>query len=772
MFFSVRALVCILVISFLFPLTSFYVHAKPNSPAITIKAIEIEGNNRVDRSTILFHLGLKVGKSYKNNELVKQTRSDVRKIFSLGFFRDVKVEVKSFEGGLRVLYRVTEKPTITSIVITGNSQVSSDNIRELMTIKTQTIVNKTTLNNTLQNVRKLYEEKGYFFAKVEAILKSKKNNKVSITLNIDEGDSVRVESIRFKGNSVFSKRKLLRVMDLDEEGFFSFFTDSGIYTKETLNSDLSKIEAHYQKNGFIKIQIGRPIIKKDVNKNKLSIVIPITEGKVFTIRKIEIKGGEKIIPKNELIKQLKMFEGDIFDRSVFRSDIRNIKSRFSEFGYAYVTVKPLVDIDENVQKADLTIKIDTRNRVYIRNIKIEGNTRTRDNVIRRNIRVVEGGLYNSKALAISRKRIGRLGFFSKLAVKEEDVPNKENLIDINVKVKEQATGSVTGGMTLSSESGAGLMGQVRENNLFGRGYSTSFKGSITKEDTDFVGTLTDPDFMDKGFSLGGDLFFEDQEFDSFDSRREGARIGIGKEVFEFMNVYMSYEFSATKITNAKSGTHQDILDIENKTRLESRLTPWLKYDSRDSRGMPTEGIFLKLVPAVSGGLLGADIDMFSFENEFQYFKSIGQDLRIRSLKKLVLKTHVNLRYVDTFSGKVPGYRRLYSKGYGKGVRGFRSDDLGPKDSKGNVIGGLSAGVLSLELRHPFIGPTTVSLFTDAGNVWERHNAFDLGDLRYSAGVGLSFVTPLGPMKVDIGYKLDPKSGERSRESHVQLGVGF
>jgi outer membrane protein insertion porin family len=235
---------------------------------------------------------------------------------------------------------------------------------------------------------------------------------------------------------------------------------------------------------------------------------------------------------------------------------------------------------------------------------------------------------------------------------------------------------------------------------------------------------------------------------------------------------MSYEFSATKITNAKSGTHQDILDIENKTRLESRLTPWLKYDSRDSRGMPTEGIFLKLVPAVSGGLLGADIDMFSFENEFQYFKSIGQDLRIRSLKKLVLKTHVNLRYVDTFSGKVPGYRRLYSKGYGKGVRGFRSDDLGPKDSKGNVIGGLSAGVLSLELRHPFIGPTTVSLFTDAGNVWERHNAFDLGDLRYSAGVGLSFVTPLGPMKVDMGYKLDPKSGERSRESHVQLGVGF
>ena len=209
-------------------------------------------------------------------------------------------------------------------------------------------------------------------------------------------------------------------------------------------------------------------------------------------------------------------------------------------------------------------------------------------------------------------------------------------------------------MTLSSESGAGLMGQVRENNLFGRGYSTSFKGSITKEDTDFVGTLTAPDVMDKGFSLGGDLFFEDQEFDSFDSRREGARIGIGKEVFEFMNVYMSYEFSATKITNAKSGTHQDILDIENKTRLESRLTPWLKYDSRDSRGMPTEGIFLKLVPAVSGGLLGADIDMFSFENEFQYFKSIGQDLRIISLKKLVLKTHVNLRYVDTFSGKVPG----------------------------------------------------------------------------------------------------------------------
>ena len=772
MFFSVRGFFFLFSFLFSIALTSFSVHSKPNSPAITIKAIEIEGNIRVDQSTILFHLGLKVGKSYKNNELVDQTRLDVRKVFSLGFFRDVKVEVKSFEGGLRVIYRVIEKPTITSIAITGNSRISNDDIRALLTIKTQTIVNKSTLNTTLQNIRRLYEEKGYFFAKIEAILKSQKKNKVKITLNIDEGDSVRVDSIRFKGNNSFSKRKLLRFMDINEEGFFSYFTDSGIYTKEILQSDLAKLESHYQKNGFIKVQIGQPIIKKDVNRNKLSIIIPITEGKVFSIRKIRIVGGEKIIPKSEIEKLLKMFEGDIFDRSVFRSDILNIRSRFSEFGYAYVTVKPLVDLDDNTQKVDLTIKIDTKNRVYIKNIKIEGNTRTRDNVIRRNIRVVEGGLYNSKALSLTRKRIGRLGFFSNMVVKEKDVPGKDNLMDIIVKVKEKPTGSITGGMSLSSESGAGLMGQVEERNLFGRGYNTSFKGSLTKQDIDFVGTLTDPDFMEKGFSLGGDLFFEDEEFDSFDSRREGGRIGIGKEIFEFMNVYLSYEISTTKITNAQVGTHQDILDIENKTRLESRLTPWLKYDSRDSKGMPTEGIFFKLVPAISGGFLGADIDMFSFENEFQYFKSIGQDLRIRSLKKLVLKSHINFRYVDTFSGKVPGYRRLYSKGYGKGVRGFRTDDIGPKDSKGNVIGGLSAGVLSLELRHPFIGPTSISIFADAGNVWERHNAFDLGDLRYSAGVGLSFVTPLGPMKVDMGYKLDAKTGERSRESHVQLGVGF
>ncbi|MED5580138.1 MAG: outer membrane protein assembly factor BamA [Nitrospinota bacterium] len=772
MFFPARAFVFLSLFVFVLALTSSSVQSKPSPPAITIKAIEIKGNVRVDRSTILFHLGLKVGKSYKNNELVDQTRSDVRKVFSLGFFRDVKVEVKSFEGGLRVIYRVIEKPTITSIIITGNSRVSSDDIRELLTIKTQTIVNKSNLNTTLQNVRRLYEEKGYFFAKIEAILKSQKKNKVKITLNIDEGDSVRIESIKFQGNNSFSKRKLLRIIDINEEGFFSYFTDSGIYTKEILQSDLAKIEAHYQSNGYIKAQIGQPIIKKDVNRNKLTIIIPITEGKVFSIGKIKIIGGEKIIPKSELEKQLKMFEGDIFDRSIFRSDIRKIRNSFSEFGYAYVTVKPLIDVDEVAQKVDLTIKIDTKHRVYIRNINIEGNTRTRDNVIRRNVRVVEGGLYNSKDLAITRKRLGRLGFFSKIAVKEEDVSGKENLMDIDIKIKEQPTGSITGGMTLSSESGAGIMGQVKENNLFGRGYNTSLKGSLTDQDIDFVGTFTDPDFMDKGFSFGGDLFFEDQEYDSFDSRREGGRIGIGKEIFEFMNVFLSYEFSATKVTNAAANTHQDILDFENKTRLESKITPWLRYDSRDSRGMPTEGIYFKLVPALSGGFLGADIDMFSFENEFQYFKSIGRDLRIRSLKKLVLKSHVNLRYVDTFNGKVPGYRRLYSKGYGKGVRGYRSDDLGPKDTQGNAIGGLSAALLSLELRHPFIGPTSVSIFTDAGNVWERHNAFDLGDLRYSAGVGLSFITPLGPMRVDMGYKLDTKTGERSRESHVQLGVGF
>ena len=234
------------------------------------------------------------------------------RFFLSAFFRDVKVEVKSFEGGLRVIYRVIEKPTITSIAITGNSRISNDDIRALLTIKTQTIVNKSTLNTTLQNIRRLYEEKGYFFAKVEAILKSQKKNKVKITLNIDEGDSVRVDSIRFKGNNSFSKRKLLRFMDINEEGFFSYFTDSGIYTKEILQSDLAKLESHYQKNGFIKVQIGQPIIKKDVNRNKLSIIIPITEGKVFSIRKIRIVGGEKIIPKSEIEKLLKMFEGDIF----------------------------------------------------------------------------------------------------------------------------------------------------------------------------------------------------------------------------------------------------------------------------------------------------------------------------------------------------------------------------------------------------------------------------------------------------------------------------
>ena len=742
-----------------------------DSPAITIRAIEVKGNRRVDRSTVLFYVRLKEGKNYTNVELVKQIRADVRAIYKLGFFRDVRVQVESLEGGLRVIYQLSEKPTINQIEIIGNSSLDLEKIRERMTVKVQTIVNESILKESVRNVRKLYQESGYYFARVEAVLKESGPNTVAVTLVIDEGESVSIGSINFEGNENVSRRELLKVMETSEKGFFSFITSSGIFNEDELQRDLVRIRFLYESRGYAKVQVGQPVIREERERGRIYITIPITEGIRYRIAKIDIRGGEDVIPQEEIRKKMLLFVGDIFNKTRLLSDVKVITNQFSNLGYAFVDVNSFTKTDDKKKTIDVTVRINKGRRVYIGKVGVTGNTRTRENVIRRNVRVIEGSLYSKRGLDLTRQRLVRKNYFETVEVVEKRRPDSDEILDIEIEVKEKPTGSITGGVGINSDEGVYGQGELKESNLFGKGLVASIFTRISSDRFDLVTEYFDPNFRDSGYSLGGSLFFVDQEYETFDNQRQGGRITVGKEFQEFLRAFISYEIAESQISNVDDTAINTILEQEGETFLESSVIPKLVYDSLNRPIFPTDGTYWSIGSTISTSLLGGNVDVFSAEADFRQYYNIGERFRIRILRDLVLSLRGNVRYVDSLKGEVPAFRRLYATRKHT-VRGFTSSDLGPKDMQGEAIGGFSSALASAELTHPFIGPTQVAVFFDMGNIWDEDNAFDFGDLRFGAGVGLRIVTPIGPMRVDIGYKLDRKQNERRREAHLGIGAAF
>ncbi len=745
--------------------------AQTAAPAITVKSVEVRGNRRVDRSTILFYVRLSEGKNYTNIELVEQTRKDMRTIYGLGFFRDVKVDVESFEGGLRVIYFVTEKPTIRKVELSGNVNVDAEKVRERMTVKVQTIVNEATIKETVRNIRKLYQEKGYYFARVEAVLKEGARNTVDVTLMIDEGEKVEIETITFRGNESISRKDILSVMETDEGGFFSFITESGIYREDELQKDLLRMRLLYQSRGFFKVQVSEPIVREDRVRGKLNIIITISEGFKYNTGEIDVRGGEDVIPPEELKNKFALFPGETFNRTFMIQDVQGISSAFAAKGYAFADVQPVTRVDDEKKIINIRYEVNKGRRVYIGHVNIKGNSRTRENVVRREVRVTEGALYDSQGLAATRGRLQNTGYFSDVKVVEKRRPGSSEVLDIDIEVKEKPTGSIGGGIGFNSREGLILGASIREENLFGRGYIVNFGGQFSSEVVEVSGSFTNPNFMDKDFSLGMTVFAGEEEFSTFDNERTGASIQVGKNLSDFLSAFLTYELSTSKLTNVSPTAIQDVLDVEDEKQLQSLLNPSLVYDSRNNRQFPSSGTLARLSPTVSGGPLGGDIDVASFLAEIRQYYSIGEKLRIRLLRKLVWSYRVEARYIDAFEGSLPAFRRLFLGGR-RAVRGFDRDDLGPVDSGGEAIGGFSTALFSTEISHPFFGPTRLVAFLDAGNVWERHNAFDLADLRYGGGFGVRFITPLGPVRIDVGYKLDKKSGERPREIHVGLGSSF
>ena len=725
-------------------------------PALSIRAIVIRGNARVEESTIRFYLTTKVGDSFS----VSSIQTDIKRLYDLGFFRDIRVDSEPFEGGLRLTYILEENPWIREIRLTGNSELGTDEIVKALAIKVNTILNEAALRESDNKILSLYQEKSRFFAAVTHQVISLEANQVRIDFVIDEGEAVKISRIRFEGNRYFSEYELKNDMETSEKGFFSFITGSGGYNPEVLRQDQARLDAFYQNRGFLKVVVAQPKINVDRVAKRLEIVIPVQEGPQYIIGNLNVTGDD-VYTAEQLRGTLQVREGEVFSRQKLSEGILRITDLYAEKGYAAADVIPATNVDDAAHRVDMGISVNRGSKQYIGKILISGNTKTRDKVIRREIRLHEGEVFNSTKVKLSRQALNRLGYFESSTIGTERRPDGD-LVDLKVAVKERSTGAVSFGAGYSSVDHIIGTASVSERNLFGSGRQASVALEMGSRLTQYTLSFTDPYFLDRRVTAGFDLFDRMNEFESYTLDSKGVVLRGGKTIREFWQGGAEYRYEWDRIRDVLDSASQTIRDLEGSSTTSS-VTPYLSRDTRDDFFNPTTGWRNRFSLEMAGGPFAGDNDFVKVVADNGRYVPLG--------KRLILLLRSRIGYVRAYGRKdVPIFQRFYMGGTGSDLRGYKRTEVGPQDSSGNPLGGESEFLLNTEFQIPLQEVIRAVLFYDMGNVYEK--GMQISDLRKSVGMGLRLLTPLGPIRIDWGYKIGKREGETSSQYGFAVGSFF
>ena len=725
-----------------------------------IQSVKVEGNKRIDESTILYYIKSKPGTVLSK----KQIREDIEQIYSLGQFKDIRVETRETLKGLEVEFIVEEIPSIGDVEIVGNDKLDANDIREKIGLKRGATFNDHLILESNEEILKLYREKGYFFAQVNIDTTSGQGNLVSVSIRIKEGEKVKIEKIRFSGNKAFPDKNLLGQMETQEKTWYSFLDDSGVYQKDILKLDLFRIEGFYHDNGYLRVKVLEPRI--DINKRarEVHITIPVEEGPQFRVKSLKLNSDDAV-SADEIQKSIKTKVGTVYNVSQLRQDILTIADLYSKKGYAYADANPVSKLNDEDRTVDLSIDVDKGKKVYVGSIEVLGNLKTRDNVIRREFRLKEGELFDSSKLKRSKQRLNNLNFFEDVKI-DTHRGQDPDLIDILTTVTEKPSGSFSVGAGFSSVENLIFTTSITQNNLFGNGQRLGLNAQLSSIRSDFDLSFTEPRLLDSEILLGVDLFNRDQDFLSFDSQSTGGGVRLGKNISEYDSINLRYRFDNVEVTGLSAADETEL--FKNETRVTSRIAPTYVHDSRDNFLNPSKG-WRHVLGFELAGLGGAKFTKSVYEVTY-YHPLVG---------KLVGAAHARVNYAEGYGGDgLPGFER-YFMGGPTSLRGFTIQDVGPKDSDGDPVGGSQSLLLNLEVQYPFTKSFRGFLFYDRGNVYgsgtdtsTTAKNFDLGEMRSSVGAGIRFISPFGPLGFAYGVKLDKETGEEAAEFHFSAGSAF
>ena len=499
-----------------------------------IQSLKIVGNKRIDESTILYYIQSKPGTVLSKSKIGK----DIEQIFSLGQFKDIQVNTQNGIEGLELQFIVEEIPSIGDVEITGNAKVDINDIREKIGLRRGATFNEHLIQESKEEILKIYREKGYFFAETRIQTNRRSDNLIDVVIRIHEGKKVKIKEIRFSGNKAFKDKELAGVMETEKESWWNFLDDSGVYQKDVLKLDLFRIEGFYQDKGYLRAKALAPKIDINKKENQIHIIIPVEEGPQFRINSIEVK-GDNTIPHNEIKERILTKKGDIYNVSQLREDIVTVTDMYSSKGFAYADVNPITKIDDQIHAVDLSIDIDKGKKVYVGEINMLGNIKTKDNVIRREFRLKEGEVFDGTKLKRSKQRINNLNYFEDVKIDTQRGEDPD-LIDILATVTEKPTGTFNVGAGYSSIENLIFTTSIAQNNLFGNGHRVNLTASLSSIRTDFNINLTEPRLFDSTISAGFDAFNNVNDLLSFSMRTSGGGFRIGNNISEYEIIGLGY----------------------------------------------------------------------------------------------------------------------------------------------------------------------------------------------------------------------------------------
>ena len=726
--------------------------------------IDIEGSRRIETDLIRINLSAKVG-----DPLSQETVSnDIKKIYKLGFFDDVSAEVEKTPEGVILIYNVKEKPVVVDLRVKGNKKIKTDEILKVIEVKEGRIIELEKVKMSAAAIKKLYLDKGYVAAEVNYDIEPKTEGTVGVTFDIKEGKKAFIKEVIIVGNKALKTKKIKGVMQTKPKWFLTFITQRGIYRQEESDRDSERIRALYLDSGYIDVKVSKPEVQYSEEKEGFVVTYRIEEGNQYQVKEIKVE-GDLVASEDELMKLLTLQIGKPFSRAAIADDISRLTTFYGDKGYAFANVDPDFKIDRKNLTVDISFKIEKGKEIYIRNIDIAGNIRTRDKVIRREIPIQEQQLFSSSRIQAIKPRIFRLGYFEEnIEVSTDRVPDTEDQLDINVKLKEKPTGffSIAGGF--SSVETFIFAGQIQESNLFGYGRNLSLSAQIGGVTRLFLLNYTDPHFLDSDWTLDVLGFQTDREFQDFSRFSFGGSVSLGRRLFRDLTGRITYRLEHVDVDDISEDA---FVLISETPRLISSVGVGFVWDTRNNVLDPRSGNISRAGVEYAGGPFGGNTDFIRYAASTRFFFPFYLNTVFSVAARYGLIDFRNL-----------GNELLVSERFFLGgpndLRGYEFRRVGPRvptdDGGFVIIGGVQEVFFTAEYIFPLIPQVGFKgvVFFDMGNAFNdgQNLSVDPRDLRKDYGFGIRWVSPLGPLRFEIGFPIgDTLPGEDPYE--VQFTVG-
>ena len=756
----------------LWPMVSY----TQDTETMTVSQIIVKGNDRIQTDAILTQIKTEKERSYSESGLSESVRADVLRLYQMGYFYNIEVD----HTGSTLTYTITEKPFVTTVIFDGNDDLSDEDLQEALDIKPYEFLNVSSIQVAVEKLQKLYEEKGFFLAKLSHKLEYLENNTARLTFQIEENDKVKVKDITILGNKNLSDDQLTSMMLTKEKGLFSFLSGSGQYRQEFFERDAQVLKLIYYNEGYINVQVDLPRVYISPDRKSISIRVSVNEGNRYKVGNVSVNNDE-LFSAEQLLDEVKIKDREFFAYNVLQSDLSNLQAMYGDLGYAYTNVVPQTRINEEERTVDITFEIEKGNKVSFGRISIIGNEKTRDKVIRREMKIEEGQLYHETHKRESIANIRRLGYFEEVDFQQKPRPNQPHIMDVEIHVTERSTDSIQ--LQVGYNGRDGFMGTVRlqSYNLFGRGQSLAL-GAATNTTAysfgsplamDYFLQFTEPYFLDSLWSTGIDLYH--REFfifeDGYRERRSGGALRLGHPLAPYLRGFVTYKYYYVGITT-EDGFDDSLptfSDVDSAIGSRSIVGLSLQYDRRDDRLFPKNGVFFSSSMEYAG-VGGGKKYIEGFFNA-RFFKEIFWGI--------VLRKNLVYAFLTAPEGHRVPFNQLFRLGGSETLRGYDWISVGRTEKSARdrtetgrridkVVGGTQQLYYNLELQFPLVSRIQMLgvLFFDIGYADDQ---FRLENLRSNVGFGFRLNTPISPIRIEFGIPIKRRPHESGFV--VQFGLG-